>query len=139
MLHDLRPPDEEEEEQLEAASVAQLARAQGGGSSGVLDALEAAEAAHEAAHDSKGATCLLRRARDRFEVKVGLRLGTGLGSRLHPSGDWWTTRALWWTCCEAPCCLTASAQTACFSGLSITLLWVCSSIRLLICWGHAYR
>ena len=51
VLHNLRPPGEEEEERFKAAGVAQRARAQGGGSSGVLDALEAAEAAHEAAAD----------------------------------------------------------------------------------------
>ena len=50
MLHDLRAPTEEEEERFEAAGVAQRARAQGRDSSGVLDALEAAEAAHDATH-----------------------------------------------------------------------------------------
>ena len=54
VLRDLRAPAAEEEQRFEAAGVAQAARARGGGSSGVLDALEAAEAAQEEADGRRG-------------------------------------------------------------------------------------
>ncbi len=54
VLRDLRAPAAEEERRFEAAGVAQAARARGGGSSGVLDALEVAEAAQDAADGRRG-------------------------------------------------------------------------------------